>query len=636
MSFLDFFKPKVYLTDEQFNQLVHGKEYTNDILQLGHNPLSNNPKFNKSDLLKANIGHIAAGIDTICKAVARNRFYVKMEQDGRDEKLLDHPFSLLMEQPNDDHTPYESTYELVNQLLWSGDAYYYRQPDGTLYLLPSDQVEIIKSSTEYISGYKVRAVREQIFSRDEIVHFRFPSTDKKTLYGQSIIEKMYFQANIYRYQMSSEEALHKNDSVPSMYMSTKDELTKDQRDEIGRAMAQKFKRGGTEYKGVMVAHRDLKLIPLKWSPVETQFLESKAWNAKEIYALMGFSPSIRGMIESGHNRATADVLYTQFLREVVNPILMLVSQKWSMEFKKLFENDYKRGLRVGYDKSQLSLLDRQQDHLELVDAFDRGAISLEYYQQVKGYPAYKPVIEEPKKSLSIKTNKKLNGIQEQYRAQVDRKTRRVERKFANRLKPLFSKIEDYVLDRIKDIRKNINDELSFELSQFADESFTISAQFIGEAHKLGFEHILRFWDLEGSYPVGSLELQQIIAGRESLIKQSITKTLREQLKNEIIRSNDLGEDFDELVARIKNLGLSNAERIATTEITQAFNEGVMQSGREAGLKKKRWITMNDSRVREDHIRAQNEGAIDINQDFKSTGLSYPSEPNCRCTVMLEE
>ena len=43
--------------------------------------------------------------------------------------------------------------------------------------------------------------------------------------------------------------------------------------------------------------------------------------------------------------------------------------------------------------------------------------------------------------------------------------------------------------------------------------------------------------------------------------------------------------------------------------------------------------MNDSKVRVNHVAAQNEGAILADKEFSSTGLQYPSQPNCRCTFM---
>lgn len=88
----------------------------------------------------------------------------------------------------------------------------------------------------------------------------------------------------------------------------------------------------------------------------------------------------------------------------------------------------------------------------------------------------------------------------------------------------------------------------------------------------------------------------------------------------------------------------NAEQramlIARTETT-AMTNGASLRGMQAAEQdfrlgyRKLWITVGDDRVRDTHLAEEGpfpEG-IPLDEAFEVTGLEYPQEPNCRCTLM---
>lgn len=82
-----------------------------------------------------------------------------------------------------------------------------------------------------------------------------------------------------------------------------------------------------------------------------------------------------------------------------------------------------------------------------------------------------------------------------------------------------------------------------------------------------------------------------------------------------------------------------AELIARTETTKAFNgaptEALKEYSSDSGkVYTKTWSGVLDDRERDEHVDLEGETvAID---DVFSNGLDYPSEPNCRCTVIFNE
>lgn len=84
---------------------------------------------------------------------------------------------------------------------------------------------------------------------------------------------------------------------------------------------------------------------------------------------------------------------------------------------------------------------------------------------------------------------------------------------------------------------------------------------------------------------------------------------------------------------------SRAELIARTETTKAFNGAPTESlaALSAGGKRqftKEWSGVLDDRERDEHLAMEGE-TVAVDAEF-SNGLMYPSEPNCRCTLIYDE
>jgi hypothetical protein len=130
-------------------------------------------------------------------------------------------------------------------------------------------------------------------------------------------------------------------------------------------------------------------------------------------------------------------------------------------------------------------------------------------------------------------------------------------------------------------------------------------------------------------------------------KWSITATTKtwiiNLLKDWIEKQETPTEISKKIQALNKNIfSPSRAELIATREIWKANEIGgravVQQLTDKWARVKKKWLTVNDSKVTETHLQNQEQGWIDVNEVFLGTGddiAPASDNPRCRCTVTYD-
>lgn len=119
----------------------------------------------------------------------------------------------------------------------------------------------------------------------------------------------------------------------------------------------------------------------------------------------------------------------------------------------------------------------------------------------------------------------------------------------------------------------------------------------------------------------------------------VTDTTKQGIRDALDAGLAEGESITKLAERIRESGTfsrSRSELIARTETTRVTNGGQRESLQayqtETGRAvQKTWLSSRDARVRDEHIALDGE-TVGIASAF-SNGLTEPSEPNCRCTLI---
>jgi SPP1 gp7 family putative phage head morphogenesis protein len=177
--------------------------------------------------------------------------------------------------------------------------------------------------------------------------------------------------------------------------------------------------------------------------------------------------------------------------------------------------------------------------------------------------------------------------------------------------------------------------------------------FVNMMTPIMWEEILMGAEYARSLVGGSVH-DSILQGRlRSFLKlkepqlKDIHERIRRSVETEINTGITQGETLDQLSDRVRSTynGFSTyrARTIARTETTGAINGGSLQYYKAVGARHKEWITANDDKCRDSHIRCQAQGEVDVDKPFIN-GLMMPggetNDPaevvNCRCRIITQD
>jgi SPP1 gp7 family putative phage head morphogenesis protein len=124
--------------------------------------------------------------------------------------------------------------------------------------------------------------------------------------------------------------------------------------------------------------------------------------------------------------------------------------------------------------------------------------------------------------------------------------------------------------------------------------------------------------------------------------KDVSKTTKSLISDIVQGGLDEGATNNQIAVLIKDatgFSIKRAQLIARTETTKAFNgapeESLADYGKSAGIVfTKEWSTAGDDKVRDEHADMEGETVL-VGESF-SNGLDYPSEPNCRCTILFDQ
>jgi len=142
-----------------------------------------------------------------------------------------------------------------------------------------------------------------------------------------------------------------------------------------------------------------------------------------------------------------------------------------------------------------------------------------------------------------------------------------------------------------------------------------------------------YWGMGVNFNLPPERALTYLAQRGLILRGTVDK-----VKDEIIEALEEGKTSKELakeISKIVDNKKHDAQNIARTETTAAYNHGRVDGMKELGIKKKMWINAGDDKVRPEH---EINGEIRLIDDTFSNGQPLPGEGpaslvcNCRCTV----
>lgn len=161
-------------------------------------------------------------------------------------------------------------------------------------------------------------------------------------------------------------------------------------------------------------------------------------------------------------------------------------------------------------------------------------------------------------------------------------------------------------------------------------------------------------DLETTFDLAHPEAVAYLEQKGATRVTKIRDTTRDRLRTLLTRAADEGWSYARTareisalyrsmagpqrgVAQVEHLR-SRAEAIAVFELGDAYEHGNMLVAKDlqaSGLEmQKKWLSVGDDRVRPEHRANQEQGWIPLDDAFQDGNDRPPSDPGCRCTLLL--
>lgn len=222
------------------------------------------------------------------------------------------------------------------------------------------------------------------------------------------------------------------------------------------------------------------------------------------------------------------------------------------------------------------------------------------------------------------------------------KVRDEERAFSWRVAQHFAGLKKEVLGNLR-VRKSpltVNIEtVMFDERRAADDLKERVTPLYKSAIQKGAEAVIAELQVAIDFSFLSPEVSKFMSEKMFEIADLVDGPLADDLRTALEEGIARGESVDKIADRVEevfSVSRSRAERIARTEVAEAFNGGRFATMKEAGVSKIEWLSARDNRVRDSHAEVDGE-VVQLGDRF-SNGLLYPLDPagppqeivNCRC------
>ena len=260
--------------------------------------------------------------------------------DEMEEVVDSHPILKILASAN----PFLNGFDLtVLRVLYgelTGNAYLHPIVDATtglpteLWPLGSQYVEVIPCDETFVKGYVygVDAKHRQIFTPDEVIHFRRPNPGN-LYYGLGKVEAAWgvVEANIALHEMDL--AMFRNSARPDYAVTVKGTPTSDQLDRFQRQVEERL-RGTRKDGNFLTVTGDVSFTPLNFPPKD---LSGREEIVEEIAAVFGVPVSM--LKANDPNLASATSGFAQWREGTVLPLCRMDEEELNQSLLPMFGLD---------------------------------------------------------------------------------------------------------------------------------------------------------------------------------------------------------------------------------------------------------------------------------------------------------
>jgi HK97 family phage portal protein len=555
--------------------------------------------------------------------------------------------------------------ELTGNGYWLLDEIVGAEPKSILPLL-SDRVTIKQGSGDKLIEsyvYERKDGQKKPYPAEEILHFKYTNPGSY-FYGQGAFSAGRMAVETHKGSVESNNNLFRQGSIGLQIYQTEQNLSAEN---FNRLRAQ-FK---DNYSGKQTAHKFLilengvKKAEGGATAKDLDFVNGQKLTREDICGVFGVPPILAGNLDKAtySNYKESEKI---FWKSTILPKLQAYADTQTILAKR-FSPEYV----FVYDTSNIEAL--KDDFVSKADtAVKFFNIGIPLNQIIKklelpfdeveggdvGYLSFslQPIGSEKPEAIPDMTDK----YEKRYKSIIAKYFTEIERGIIARLNARKSSLEgiskidksaSYTDQEISGFLKTTADDIEYILFN-ADKEAKIFSNISIKVMRMALEEagrrMLRDLGVSGNFDIYDPNVVNWLKKESASNAKDIMDSEREELRQILSDGYKRGLPQAEIEANIGNSfeGYKDkykAERIARTEINASANKGRTEAMRDAGVKKKMWLTARDERVRSTHVEAgaQYEDGIPIDEEFVvgghkcmepgNTGVAE-EDINCRCTV----
>ena len=581
------------------------------------------PTRNKKQLLTTmhNNPWLFLAVDIIAKQVASAEFLVKRTYKNQEtEELSDHPFLTILNKPNKILLGFNQFYVIQALLELAGEALILKERDDAgnlleLYVVNSNSIISMPTATNMF--WKLRAGPHIIdVYITEAVYIKNP--DVSNIYGRGIgrAQALSDEIAIHEYSGKQISEYFYNDAIPNYLIAlegaSKDQAQRVKDDWLSRngGWVQKylphFISGKMTVQKLQSEFKDMELAKLR---------DDQKKNIMEFFQI---PPELYGHSQQS-NRATSNIAETNFAKQVLVPRLDLLCDSHQV----FLDNDFTLDKNVL--KEELiykSVVPRDKEFELAVKEKFIFAFNLNELRRTGGatdVAEFENIYPVP---MGVKLTKFEDLGAEDQEAIKSFKT--------------IKTTDDLSLSELLGIFLEIDFLDSEAVNKVYYDLFGATVERLKDTFGLAI-------DFNITNPLVIAKIKAYAGDRIKII----SKTLKKELRNELIEGYQEGEGATQLMKRLNDnvfKGVKSGyelERIARTETMTSTNAATFDGMKMAGVEDKKWLATKGPRTRDSHAHLDGE-IIGIDEYFVSIsgdralapGMFSTAEENiqCRCTL----
>lgn len=628
------------------------------------NPLSGFAGRSKHQLLGEYRNLVYSCVSAISEDVAKYEplFYHETPLDNPNEELPEHPFRLLLNNPNPTMSQFElmeatqSLIELTGECFWYLSLKKFSREPVAIDIMRPDRVNLaIDDRTGEVTGYVFnRPDGAQIpLEYDEVIHFKMYNPQNKyrglgtveagLLYIDTENETANFQRNFMRNQAS-----------PSGVLTFKGNIAKDAFERVKKVW--KDQQQGTDNAGktLFIRETDVDFTKIGLSIAELDMTALKKITQDEVRGMFRMPKIMLGMTdESGLGRDVAETAEYIYQKRTIDPKLVRIDDAIRLYCRVAYKDPLlcvEHVSMVPQDKTKLIAEIKELTGLVYTQNESRDMLGLdpiqggdELYISFNMTPIGQPLeptpVLEPKsygkitliKPKAIEPPKVEKQSQETYIDQLNRIHARHANMIAANMRNIYRDQQRKVTDRFRNTQKKADDDYSIarEVGPYPDEDIAKILkknlpEYFVSMEKAGQTSLI-YLDEPGTEYLLDKSIRDAVEQAQERLLKSFNEQTADKIAKQLEAGLQAGETTEQITARIESVYSdvtgNRTKSLADSETNRLMTQANSLAYEQVGVTEVEWVTDGNPCA----ICESMEGTIiDIGSTFIGLGDTLPT------------